>query len=125
MDEKRQAGYGAGRDTLRRVCERTVDLPAVGFRWVCTFTGAEARTVSGWLALAGRGAEGLRAVADRVAAAFAGICEGADVLVVDRYVESAVFLLDEVADSYPEHAHRVQPIAELLFTRLYSQVRAA
>lgn len=125
MEEKWQAGYGAGRDTLRRVCERTVDLPAVGFRWVCTFTGAEARAVSGWLALAGRGAEGLRRVADQVAAAFAGVGEGGDVLVVDRYVESAVFLLDEVADSYPEHAGKVQQVAELLFARLYSQARPA
>jgi hypothetical protein len=120
MDEGRQAGYSAGRDVLRRLCERTVDLPAVGFGWVCTFSAAEARAVADWLALAGRGAPGLRPVAKQVAAAFAALCIEGDILVVDRYVESAVFLLDEVADGYPEHAESVRPLAELLLARLYS-----
>jgi hypothetical protein len=120
MDEDRRAGYSAGRDVLRRLCERSVDLSAVGFGRVCAFSEGEARAVAGWLALAGRGAAGLHPVADRIAAAFSGPCEGGDILVVDRYIESAIFLLDEVADSYPEHARFVKPVAESLLARLYS-----
>lgn len=123
MDEGRWTRYGTGRDVLRQVCERTVDLPTVGFGWLCTFSAAEARAVAGWLALAGRGAPGLRTVADQVAAAFTELCADGDTLVVDRYVESAVFLLDEVADSYPEHAEFVNPVSELLLARLYSESR--
>ena len=121
MNEQWRAEYRRGRDRLRRLCERTIDLEAGGFGWVCTFSPAEAHAVVGWLALSGRGCYELHPVADKVAASFTGIVEGGDVLVVDRYVEAAVFLLDEVADSYPEHALMVGLVAELLFTRLYSE----
>jgi hypothetical protein len=120
MDENLMADHVQGRDVLGRLCELTVDLSAVGFRWTCMFTADEAAAIIGWLALAGRCAAGVRAVAEQVSAAFRALATGTDVLVVDRYVETAVYLLDEVTDSYPEHAAQVEPIAELLFTRLYA-----
>jgi len=120
MDEEMAADHVQGRDVLRELCEVTLDLPTVGFNWTCMFTEDEAAVIAGWLALAGRCVAGLRAVADQVAAAFRSLSTGTDVLVVDRFVETAVFLLDEVTDSYPEHAAQVESVAELLFTRLYA-----
>lgn len=119
MDENLTADHARGRDVLGRLCELTIDLSVVGFRRTCMFTSDEAAAIVGWLAQAGRCAAGVRAVAEQVAAAFQVLTAGTDVLVVDRYVETAVYLLDEVTDTYPEHAAQVEIIAELLFSRLY------